>query len=138
MLRLLIYLRHCHNIRPFHPQQPHRRQRRRSRSEDECRLRPHQAQSPPVRRQDKITASSVQKIELAKGLRCKDMSEVKATVSLPVALAQQVQEQIQAGWFPDLDSLVVEALRRYLESHRDELMEHFIRRDLEWGLQGDD
>jgi Arc/MetJ-type ribon-helix-helix transcriptional regulator len=66
------------------------------------------------------------------------MSEVKATVSLPIALAQQVQEQIQAGWFPDIDSLVVEALRRYLESHRDDLMEHFIRKDLEWGLQGDD
>lgn len=66
------------------------------------------------------------------------MSEVKATVSLPVALAQQVLEQIQAGWFPDLDSVVVEALRRYLESHRDELMEQFIRKDLEWGLKGND
>jgi len=54
------------------------------------------------------------------------MSEVKATVSLPIALARQVQGQIQAGWFPDLDSQVVEALRRYLESHRDELMEHSI------------
>jgi|GEM_PF-311713 len=99
---------------------------------------PHQAQRAPATRLEMIAASSEQKIELAKGLRCKDMSEVKATVSLPVALAQQVQEQIQAGWFPDLDCLVVEALRRYLESHRDELMEHFIRRDLEWGLQGDD
>jgi hypothetical protein len=53
-------------------------------------------------------------------------------------LAQQVQEQIQAGWFPDLYSLVVEALRRFLESHSDDLTEHFIRKDLKWGLQGDD
>ena len=66
------------------------------------------------------------------------MSEVKATVSLPIALARQVQEQIQAGWFADLDSLVVEALRRYLESHGNELKEHFIREDIEWGLKGDD
>jgi hypothetical protein len=85
-----------------------------------------------------MAAGSDQKIELAKEPEYKDMSEVKATVSLPVALAQQVQEQIQAGWFPDLDSVVVEALRRYLESHRDELMEQFIRKDLEWGLKGDD
>ncbi|MBN1324138.1 MAG: hypothetical protein JW986_09135 [Methanotrichaceae archaeon] len=66
------------------------------------------------------------------------MSEVKATVSLPASLVEQVQGQIRAGWFQDLDSLVVEALRRYLESHGDEMMERFIRKDMEWGLQGDD
>ncbi|MHC1686807.1 MAG: CopG family transcriptional regulator [Methanothrix sp.] len=66
------------------------------------------------------------------------MSEVKTTISLPTGLARQIQEQIQAGWFPDMNSLVVEALRRYLETHRDELMERFIREDVEWGLQGDD
>jgi hypothetical protein len=31
------------------------------------------------------------KLKLAKGLKVQNMSEVKATVSLPVALAQQVQ-----------------------------------------------
>ena len=66
------------------------------------------------------------------------MSEVKTTISLPIGLARQIQEQIQAGWFPDMNSLVVEALRRYLETHRDELMERFIREDVLWGLQGDD
>jgi len=65
------------------------------------------------------------------------MSEVKTTISLPSWL-QQAQEQIQAGWFPDINSLVVEALRRYLETHRDELMEHFIREDVEWGLHGNE
>ncbi len=66
------------------------------------------------------------------------MSEVKTTISLPSGLAKQAQEQIQAGWFPDINSLVIEALRRFLETHRDELMERFIREDVEWGLHGDE
>ena len=66
------------------------------------------------------------------------MSEVKTTISLPSGLAKKAQEQIQAGWFPDINSLVIEALRRYLETHRDELMESFIREDVEWGLHGDE
>jgi len=48
------------------------------------------------------------------------MSQVKTTISLPSCLAKQVQEQIQAGWFPDINSLVVEALRALLETHRDD------------------
>ncbi len=66
------------------------------------------------------------------------MSEVEITISLPSGLAKQAQEQIQAGWFPDINSLVIEALWRYLETHRDELMERFIRGDVEWGLHGDE
>jgi len=66
------------------------------------------------------------------------MSEVKTTISLPSGLAKQAQEQIQAGWFPDINSLVVEALRRYLETHRDGLRDRFIREDVEWGLHKDE
>ena len=66
------------------------------------------------------------------------MSEVKTTIFLPSGLAKQAQEQIQAGWFPDINSLVIEALRRYLETHQDELMERFIREDAKWGLHGDE
>jgi Arc/MetJ-type ribon-helix-helix transcriptional regulator len=66
------------------------------------------------------------------------MPEINAEISLPPLLAKQVQDQIRAGWFPDLNSLVVEALRRYLETHQNELMEKFIWQDVEWGLRGDD
>ena len=66
------------------------------------------------------------------------MSDVETKISLPSGLAKQAQEQIQAGWFPDINSLVIEALRRYLETHRDELMERFIREDVEWGLRSDE
>ena len=31
-----------------------------------------------------------------------------------------------------------EAIRRYVDSHRPDLMEKFIRDDIEWGLQGND
>lgn len=73
-----------------------------------------------------------------KNIEYNSMSEVKTTISLPPGLAKQAQEQIQAGWFPDINSLVVEALRRYLETHRNELMERFIREDVEWGLHGNE
>jgi Arc/MetJ-type ribon-helix-helix transcriptional regulator len=46
------------------------------------------------------------------------MSEVKTTISLPSGLAKQAQEQVQAGWFPDTNSLVIEILYyqlKYLE-----------------------
>lgn len=35
-------------------------------------------------------------------------------------------------------SVIAEALRRFLETHRPELMEMFIREDVEWGLRGKD
>lgn len=43
-----------------------------------------------------------------------------------------------ASWFRNLDDLMLDALRRFLQSHRGELMEEFIRQDVEWGLRGDD
>jgi len=65
------------------------------------------------------------------------MSET-AMIQLPPRLAEQVKLFVQDGWFPDLNALVVEALRRYLETHRSELAERFIREDVEWGLHGED
>jgi hypothetical protein len=38
----------------------------------------------------------------------------------------------------DKNNPAVEALRRCLETQRDELFEHFIQEDVEWGLKGDD
>jgi hypothetical protein len=34
-----------------------------------------------------------------------------------------MQAQVKAGWFPDLNSLVGEAVRRYLETHDGDLKE---------------
>jgi Arc/MetJ-type ribon-helix-helix transcriptional regulator len=57
---------------------------------------------------------------------------------VPVRLLTEMQMLVDAGWFRDLDELMLDALRRYVESHRIELMERFIQEDVEWGLHGDE
>jgi hypothetical protein len=49
------------------------------------------------------------------------VSELEAEISLPKRLAEDVQSQVKASWFPDLNSLVVIVVRRYLESHHGDL-----------------
>ena len=69
------------------------------------------------------------------------MAKLQSTTfqtEIPIGLASQAQKLVEAGWFRDLDELVLDALRRFLESHREELMEDSIRQDLEWGLTGDE
>ncbi len=55
---------------------------------------------------------------------------------IPLRLFGEMRSLVDSGWFRDLDELILEALRRYVESHRGELMEDFIREDVEWGLRG--
>ena len=57
---------------------------------------------------------------------------------LPEQLARQGQALVNSGWMPDMNSLLTEALRRYLESHPEALTETFVREDVEWGLRGND
>lgn len=57
---------------------------------------------------------------------------------VPVRLLTQMQMLVDAGWFRDLNEVMLDALRRFVESHQDELMERFIREDVEWGLYGDE
>jgi Arc/MetJ-type ribon-helix-helix transcriptional regulator len=49
-------------------------------------------------------------------------------VKIPEQLLQQTQTLVKEGWISDLDVLVVEALRRYNESHQSQLTEAFIQR----------
>jgi Arc/MetJ-type ribon-helix-helix transcriptional regulator len=56
---------------------------------------------------------------------------------VPVRLLTEMQLLVEEGWFRDLDDLMLDALRRFVESHRAELMERFLREDVEWGLYGD-
>ena len=57
---------------------------------------------------------------------------------VPSSLMAQAQQLVDAGWFRSLDELCAVALRRFLESHREDLMEAFIRQDVEWGLTGNE
>ena len=69
------------------------------------------------------------------------MSEAEtATIQteIPLGLLTEVQKLVDAGWFRSLDEVVLDALRRFVESRRTELMEEFIREDIEWGLAGGD
>ena len=58
--------------------------------------------------------------------------------SVPPRLFDQLEKLVDDGWFGSIDEIVREALRRYLITHRPELMERQIRDDVEWGLRGRD
>jgi Arc/MetJ-type ribon-helix-helix transcriptional regulator len=57
------------------------------------------------------------------------MAEFRTTTiqaEVPVRLLTEMQVLVESGWFRSLDDLMVDALRRFVESHRAELMERFI------------
>ncbi len=62
------------------------------------------------------------------------MKAIQAKV--PDQLYRQIDLLVKEGWFPSHEFVIEQALRRFLESHRPELMEKFIREDVEWGLHG--
>ena len=57
---------------------------------------------------------------------------------LPEGVMREMQSMVDAGWFRSTDELVLDALRRFLDSHRGDLMQDLIREDVEWGLHGSD
>lgn len=57
--------------------------------------------------------------------------------TLPENLIMKAQQLVLAGWVSNLDDLLADALRRYLESHSEELAEKFMREDVQWGLHGE-
>lgn len=57
---------------------------------------------------------------------------------IPDQLLQQAQYLVQQGWVANMDELIAESMRRYLESHREAMTEQFIRVDVDWGLHGAD
>jgi Arc/MetJ-type ribon-helix-helix transcriptional regulator len=65
-----------------------------------------------------------------------DVTTVQAQI--PTRLLEEMQALVRDGWFKDLDDLLLVAVRRYLDARRPELMERFLRQDVEWGLNGRD
>jgi len=57
---------------------------------------------------------------------------------LPSSLLAQTETLVKGGWFQSLDEVLASALRKFLDSHREDLLEEFIRDDVEWGLGGTD
>jgi Arc/MetJ-type ribon-helix-helix transcriptional regulator len=52
------------------------------------------------------------------------------------SLDQAINALVKRGWYPNRDQVLEEALRRFVEAHHPDLMERFIRQDVEWGLRG--
>jgi Arc/MetJ-type ribon-helix-helix transcriptional regulator len=57
---------------------------------------------------------------------------------IPDQLYKKASILVKEGWFRDEKEIFSEAIRRFLDSHRSELMEKFILNDVEWGLHGED
>ncbi len=62
------------------------------------------------------------------------MKTIEAKIS--ERLDHQIDVLVEQGWFHSRDKVFQEALRRFVEAHRPEIMEKFIRQDIEWGLRG--
>ena len=65
------------------------------------------------------------------------MEKTRIEVKLPAALVAEARAFVARGGPGDLDDLLAEALRRFLESHAVELTEAFQKEDVAWGLRGD-
>ena len=57
---------------------------------------------------------------------------------VPENLYKNITALIKEGWFRDEKEVFSEAIRRFVDSHRPELMEKFVLNDVEWGLHGDE
>ena len=62
----------------------------------------------------------------------------KIQTEVPEQLYEKAKALVQEGWFRDEKDIFSEAIRRFLETHQSELMEKFVRDDVEWGLHGND
>lgn len=60
------------------------------------------------------------------------------SAEIPEQLAKRAQRMVDRGWAVNIEAIVTESLRRYLESHDETLTEQFLRDDVEWALSGND
>ena len=65
-----------------------------------------------------------------------DTQETTVEAVLPARLVAQIKSLVSEGWYQDMDALIADAVRRFLETHTPELMERYIWQDVEWGLHG--
>ncbi|HEY2411653.1 MAG TPA: ribbon-helix-helix domain-containing protein [Pirellulaceae bacterium] len=62
------------------------------------------------------------------------MKTVEAKI--PDRLDRAIDALVEGGWFPNRDEVVRQAIRRFLDAHQPNLMEKFVREDVDWGLRG--
>ena len=64
------------------------------------------------------------------------MSMTIIEAELPAELTAQARCFVAEGWAQDLNELLAEALRRFLESHSARVTEANVMGDVRWGLHG--
>jgi len=60
------------------------------------------------------------------------------TIECPDGLVNDLDSFVKAGCATDTQETVIEALRKFLDSHRPEVIRTQILDDVEWGLHGND
>jgi len=63
------------------------------------------------------------------------MKTTALTVEVPPELAERLRAYVAAGWAGSVDEVVTEATRRYLWSHRPEVIERHLREDVALALR---
>lgn len=71
-------------------------------------------------------------------MNVRESDPVTLSARVPRQLLAEIEALVEAGWYRDLDDVVLDALRRHAESHREALVEGFVREDVDWGLHGSD
>lgn len=66
------------------------------------------------------------------------MTKTTIQAQLPPELTERARSFVEEGWASDLNALLSEALRRFLESHSARLTEAMVMKDVQWGLHGED
>lgn len=66
------------------------------------------------------------------------MEKAVIQAQLPPELMARALSFVEEGWASNLDELLVESLRRFLESHSSRMTESFVLSDVQWGLHGND
>jgi Arc/MetJ-type ribon-helix-helix transcriptional regulator len=61
---------------------------------------------------------------------------VNVETQIPSQLFEQADQLVATGWYSSVDEVISDALRRLLESRRQEVAEQFLRADVAWGLYG--
>ena len=64
------------------------------------------------------------------------MNKTTIQAELPAELTARALTFVQEGWASDLNELLADALRRFLESHSARVTESMVMNDVQWGLHG--
>jgi Arc/MetJ-type ribon-helix-helix transcriptional regulator len=63
------------------------------------------------------------------------MKREQISVKLPDDLLEKLRAYVDAGWAASVDAVIAEATRRYLWTHRPEVIERHLREDVTMALR---